>query len=154
MKARNLTGMDEFAILIARVLIGGFFAISGANNLLDLSTAVETATQAGLPAPGLLVFVGAFSKAILGILLIINLQTKIAAAIVVLYLILTSFIFYGPGKWEEFPLAEPIFWRNLALLGGVLYLYAYSAGAQEMAEYRPKEKRKRERRRRRESAAL
>lgn len=151
MKQRTLTGMDEFAILMARILIGGFFAISGANNLLDLSAAVEKASEAGLPAAGLFVFVGAFTKCVLGILIMIDLQAKIAAGALVAYLITTSLMFYGPFRWEEFPLAEPIFYRNLALLGGVLYLYAYSAGAQEMAEYKPKEKRHRERRRRREA---
>lgn len=151
MKPHTLTGTDELAILIARVLIGGFFALSGANNLLSLSDSVATATEAGLPAAGLLVFVGALTKAVVGILVIIDLQTKNAAVALIAYIVFSSLFFYGPGKWDDFPMAEPIFWRSLAVLGGILYLYAYSRGVQEMAEYRPKPKTDRSRRRRRRS---
>ena len=149
MKPHTLTGMDEFAILVARVLIGGFFALSGFNNLLDLGGAIDTANEAGLPAAGLLVFLGAFVKCVIGILIIIDLQTKIAASLLIIYLILVSLFFYGPGKWDEFPLSEALFLRNLAMLGGVLYLYAYSRGAHEMAEHKPRKKTDRSRRRRR-----
>ena len=153
MKSHTLTGVDEFAALLARIFIGGFFAVSGANNLLNLGEAIQQAAEVGIPAAGLFVFTGAFLKCVLGILVIINLHTKIAASLMVIYLMIISMLFYGPLKWESYPLAEPIFMRNLAMLGGVLLLFAHSRSHREMAEYSPK-KRERTRRRRRERTEI
>lgn len=127
----ELTGMDEFAALLARILIGGFFTISGANNLIDLGAATNEAIAAGIPAAGLMVLVAATGKFILGILIIIKLQTKIAAFILSCYTVVASMLFYGPFKWDEYPQVEVIFFRNLAMLGGLLLMFAYARGSRE-----------------------
>lgn len=133
----HLTGMDELAAIIARILIGGFFAFSGANNLLSISDATARAIEAGVPAASFFVFITALVKCILGILIIIRLQSKIAAFILAWYTLISSFLFYGPGQWETFPMAEQLFLRNIAMLGGLLYLYAHSRGFQEVAAHKP-----------------
>lgn len=145
----QLTGTDEFAALLARILIGGFFVVSGANNFFELGTVIESALEVGIPAAALFVIVGAFIKFVTGILVIIKLQTKFAAMILVIYIVLSSILFYGPFSWSEFPQSKTIFMRNLAMLGGVILLFAHSRGYKELAPHRPV---KRERKRRRQSS--
>lgn len=143
MKDHSLTGMDEFAALVARILIGGFFAVSGANNFLDLSSAIQSASDVGIPAAGLFVVIGAFFKFVVGILVIIKLQSKIAAMLLVIYIVVSSLLFYGPFSWGDIPQTKTIFLHNLAMLGGVLLLYAYSRGYKELAPHKPKHERTR-----------
>lgn len=122
------TELDAFSATLARLLIGGFFAISGANNLLNLSQSSTNAAQAGIPAASLMVLVIAILKVILGTLIIIKLHTKTAAMVLIYYVLFSSLIFYNPLKWDTYPQAETIFMRNLAILGGLLFLYAHSRG--------------------------
>lgn len=122
------TEMDALAATLARILIGGFFALSGANNLLNVQLATDALLEAGVPAAPFFVIIVAFFKLILGILIMIKHHTKLAAFFLILYLTLSSLAFYNPLRWEEFPTAETIFMRNLAILGGLLFLYAHSRG--------------------------
>lgn len=128
--SNELTGMDEFAALIANVLIGGYFTVSGANDLIDLSGTIEEVASVGIPAAGLAVLLVSLAKFILGILLIIKLQTKVAAFTLVWYELITMFLFYGPMKWDEHPQTEVMFYTNFALLSALLLIYAYSRGNQ------------------------
>lgn len=120
--------MDALAAILARILIGGYFALSGANNLLDLSLAVRRASEAGVPAAPLFVVVIALFKLILGILIMIKLHTKLAAACLIVYIIVSSLLFYNPLTWDESSQSQVVFLRNVAILGGLLILYAHSRG--------------------------
>lgn len=122
------TGMDALAASVARILIGGFFALSGANNLLDIGRATAHAVEAGLPAGPITIFVIAGFKLVAGMLIMIKHHTKLASFFLIAYVILSSLIFYSPLVWKEYPDTEAIFMRNLAILGGLLFLYAHSRG--------------------------
>ena len=122
------TEVDAFAALLARLLIGGFFALSGANNLLSLQDAASNAAAAGVPAAGLLTLIVALLKVILGIMIMIKLHTKIAAMCLVWYIVISTAIFYNPLRWDAYPDGQTIFYRNFAILGGLLFLYANSRG--------------------------
>lgn len=128
--------MDALAATLARILIGGFFALSGANNLLDIGSATTRAVEAGLPAGPVAIFVIASFKLIAGMLIMIKHHTKIASFFLIIYVTLSSLIFYNPLVWDAYPDTEAIFMRNLAILGGLLFLYAHSRGVSLM---RPQE---------------
>lgn len=128
--SKELSGMDEFAALIANVLVGGYFTVAGANDLIDLSGTIDKVAAAGIPAAGLAVLLVSIAKFILGILIIIKLQTKVAAFVLVWYELITMFLFYGPLKWDEYPETEVLFYTNFALLSALLLIYAYSRGNQ------------------------
>lgn len=120
------TEMDALAATLARILIGGFFALSGANNLLDIGSATTRAVEAGLPAGPIAIFIIACFKLIAGMLIMIKHHTKIASFFLIIYITLSSLIFYNPLVWGVYPDTEAIFMRNLAILGGLLFLYAHS----------------------------
>jgi uncharacterized membrane protein YphA (DoxX/SURF4 family) len=122
------TQIDMWAATIARLLVGGYFAISGANNLIDLPSAVNIASQAGLPASTLMVIVASFTKMFFGVLIVMKFHTKLASLMLIIYVILTTLIFYSPFVWNQNPSAEIIFVKNLAILSGLLCLYANSRG--------------------------
>ena len=132
------TEIDVLAATSARLLIGGFFALSGANNMLDLSASTEQAAAAGVPAAGVMVFMVALLKIIAGIMIMIRLHSKIAAMCLVFYILASTLIFYNPLRWESYAYGEQIFYRNVAILGGLLFLYAHSRGMSLVTSGKPK----------------
>jgi len=122
------TELDAYAAILARVLIGGFFALSGASSLLQLGEAAEQAAEAGVPVALLVVFLAAILKVLFGFLIMIKHHTKLASMSLIVFTLLSTAIFYNPLRWDDFPQGEIIFTRNFAILGGLLFLYAHSRG--------------------------
>jgi putative oxidoreductase len=83
-------GAAPFAILLARVSVGVFFAISGGNKLLVARHTQEmfaTLSGAGIPFPHLMTYVLSSVEFIGGCLLIIGLLTSLAAAVLAIVMI-------------------------------------------------------------------
>lgn len=125
------TKVDDFAAIIARILLGSFFILSGLANLTDISS---TAQQVNLPAATFLVFLGGCFKFFLGIMLVARYHTKYAALALAVYLLSVSLIFYGPPLWSDDNVFQFIFVRNLAIVGGLLFIYAHSRGYKDWIE--------------------
>lgn len=122
------TEMDALAATLARIFIGGFFALSGANNLLDIPLAAKNAAEIGIPAAPVVIIAIALIKLILGVMIMIRYHTKLSALILIVYTTASSLIFYNPYVWAAHEQSEAIFMRNIAILGGLLFLYAHSRG--------------------------
>ena len=123
------TKLDLFAALAARVLVGGFFVISGTQNLLNIGV---TADRLSISLGWLIVILGALLKLTLGTMIIVRYHTKLASSLLIIYLTISSFLFYSPLSWNEDNLYELIFFRNIAILGGLLFIWAHSHGLAEL----------------------
>lgn len=133
----NMTPTDVSAATLARIIIGGFFAISGANNLLTLSDSITVASNLGIPMAPLAVLLTALSKTILGVLIVIKFHTKLASLLLAIYIAITTLLFYNPLSWTVAGVREVIFVRNIAILGGLLLLYAHSRGIGSLQSGKP-----------------
>jgi len=81
---------EEFAILLARVSLGGFFAISGGNKLFVASRTrqmYETLAGAGIPFPHFMTYFVSSVEFISGCLLVIGLLTTVSCAALIIQMI-------------------------------------------------------------------
>lgn len=117
----------EILFIIGRILLGGFFIMSGINHFKDWSALKAYAASKNVANPGLAVAVGGLLLLIGGIGVLFGLYIPTAVASLVLFLVPVTFVMHA--YWKD---ADPAmrmsdqvnFMKNLALLGAVLTLLA------------------------------
>jgi len=129
-RARNFykyrTGVDHTISSLSRFIIGGFFVYSALNNFMNLFV---TSNSLAIPAAVILVALGAGIKLFLGLCIALRFHTRYAAMALVVYMVIVSLILYGPQNWAEVDIYKYIFMRNLAIIGGLLFIYSHSRSA-------------------------
>jgi putative oxidoreductase len=117
-------------LLLGRVLIGVLYVPSGFGKLSNLSGFSGVLASKGLPAPIAWAVVGALVEFLGGIALIVGFRTR---AIAVLMIVFTLFaIFLSHNYWDMVDAARAAnriqFFKNLAIIGGLLYVFVRGAG--------------------------
>jgi len=108
----------------ARIAIASFFIGKAAGLIIDPNGMGQMMAQGELP--GYLVWPNIAFEFLAAFSIMIGLHTRLAAALLALYLFWSSFLFnYAPGNGE----AINTFWRDLAMIGGLLLLFAHGRGA-------------------------
>lgn len=118
--------MGGIVLLIGRVVFSFFFLYSGFNHLTKLSAYAQYAGAAGVPAPTVAVAVSGLMLLGGGLSLLLGVRPKIGAALLVIFLVLTSFMMH-----RFWALTDPMmaanqaanFWKNIALAGAGLMIY-------------------------------
>lgn len=118
--------VSRSAPLLGRILIAVLFLASGANKLRDPAAAVAYIEQAGLPLPTL-AYAGAVLIEVLGgLLLIVGFQTRFVAAALAGFSVLAAIYFHSNFA----DINQTVhFMKNFALVGGLLQVVAFGAGA-------------------------
>jgi putative oxidoreductase len=115
---------DIFAPLIGRILMGGFFLWNGIEAALNFANTTGTLASAGSPSPVVLAIVTIAIEVGCGILLVVGLWSRVAALILVVFVIGTAFLQTGPQS----AVAQALYLQDMAIVGGLLYVSAYGAG--------------------------
>lgn len=111
---------DAFAILIARILLSAIFIWSGWGKIADIQgTGVYIATS-GLPSA--LAWPAAIFELIFGLFILVGFQTRATALAFAAFCIVTALFFHS--DWGERG-EQANFFKNLAMAGGFLMLYAH-----------------------------
>ena len=136
--AANALGYADFVaartsdtlLLIGRLAMGIIFFQSGFAKLTGLGVFINSLGNRGVPFPDFWGPVGAISEFAGGTLIILGMGTRYAAALIVLFVIIATAISH---RYWEF--AEPArrlqqgqFFKNLAIIGGALFLFVCGAG--------------------------
>ena len=108
---------SKYVLLIGRILLA-FIYFKGGLSLTTGAVPIEFAATKGIP--GLLVWVGFTVKLVAGLAVILGYQTRIAALALIVFTVLTAFIFHG-----DFGNA---FWKEVSMIGGLLVLLASGPG--------------------------
>jgi putative oxidoreductase len=117
--------------LLARCLIGGLFLQSGTGKLMGLDAFAAGLAKNGVPMPDIAATIGATVEFCGGLAIVIGLQTRYAALLMVAFTIVATLISHR--FWE---LAEPAarrqqavqFGKNIAIIGGFLLLFVQGGG--------------------------
>lgn len=108
---------SKYVIAVARIMLvliyfmGGFALFSG-------GLPIEFAASKGIPAIG--VYAGYTIKLLGGLAVIIGFQTRIAALLLVIFTLMTAFIFHNDFG--------AVFWKEISMIGGLLLVAAYGPG--------------------------
>jgi len=123
--------ISDSVLLVGRLAMGVIFFQSGLAKLAALAAFSASLTKRGVPFSDFWGPVGAISEFVGGTAIILGVGTRWAAILIVLFVIAASGISHR--YWE---IAEPAgrrlqegqFYKNLAIIGGALFLFICGAG--------------------------
>jgi putative oxidoreductase len=114
------------AALVGRILIAAIFILSGFAKLFDLKTTAGYMTQAGIPAAEPLAVIAGVLEIAGGLAIAVGFLARLGALGLFLYLIPVTLVFHHfwtfQGAEQKTQLVN--FMKNLAIMGGLLVLYA------------------------------
>jgi putative oxidoreductase len=128
MKSEN---NSSFVPLVGRILLSFIFIVSGINKIFNFAGTTGYIESAGLPAPQLLLIGTIIIEAIGGLMILLGFRARWAALVIFLWLIPTTFLFHA--FWsvpaEQMQAEMNNFMKNVAIMGGMLYIWAFGSGA-------------------------
>lgn len=117
--------------LIGRLLLAWLFLPAGIAKISGFAGTVGYAASVGLPMPQLGTAVGLVVEIVGGLALIVGFGTRWAALALALFTLVASFFFHA--FWalpaEQQMMQSLMFYKNIAVAGGLLVLAAFGAGA-------------------------
>jgi putative oxidoreductase len=115
--------MQELGHVGARVLIASYFVARAGGLIVDPASMGQFLAVSDVP--DYLLWPNAGFELIAALAIMLGFQTRMAAALLALYLFWSSFILnYVPGD----PISIGAFWRDLAMIGGLLMLCSHGRG--------------------------
>jgi putative oxidoreductase len=117
--------MKSLIQFVSRLLISLIFLVGGIQKLLHFAQTQAAIAQHGLPMAKFCAAGATFLEIAGGLALVFGLKARAAALILAIYLVPTTFLFHGhigdPAMLTQFL-------KNLAIIGGLLLIYAFDAG--------------------------
>jgi len=123
------SALTSFVLLLARVMIGLIFVLSGAPKLMNYSGTVANLTQRGIPQ-----FLAYFAPPVEflgGLALIFGVLVPYTSLLMLLFVIIataTSHRYWEFTDPAQYRIQNGNFWKNVAIGGGILLLWVTGAG--------------------------
>jgi putative oxidoreductase len=116
--------------LIGRILLAILFVPAGFGKIAGFAGTVGYATAMGLPAPQVGVAIALVIELFGGLALLIGYRTRIAALALAVFTLVASFFFhaYWAVPAEQVMMQQLMFFKNIAITGGLLAFAAFGAG--------------------------
>ena len=111
--------------LIGRILIAVIFVLSGAGKITQPGANIAYMTAAGLPFASIGLVVAALIELGGGIGLILGYRTRLVAAVLTLFALVTAFVFHSDFSDQNQFIH---FFKNVAVAGGLLQIVAFGGG--------------------------
>jgi putative oxidoreductase len=124
-----MNSSNNIVSLAGRILMSAIFILSGIGKLAAFQMYTGY-VSAHLPMPSVAIAIAAAIEILGGLAILVGFQTRLAAWIVFLYLIPTTFLFHnfwaldGMARMDS----QIHFMKNFAIMGGLLLLAANGAG--------------------------
>ncbi|HWV17951.1 MAG TPA: DoxX family protein [Rhodocyclaceae bacterium] len=130
---------SSYAAALGRILLAAIFLLSGLSKLAAPAGTIGYIASAGLPFPELAYAGAVFVEVAVAIALIAGYQTRVVAAVIAVFSLVTAFGFH-------FNLADQNqfihFFKNVAIAGGLLQIVAYGGGALSVDAWRARSRRR------------
>ena len=117
--------------LVGRLLLVALFLPAGIGKLTGFSGTVGYIASVGLPLPTLGAALAAVVEIAGGLALLFGFGTRIAALVLAAFTLVASFFFhaYWAVPADQAFVQQLMFFKNIAIAGGLLTLAAHGAGA-------------------------
>lgn len=117
--------------LAGRLLLASLFLPAGIGKLTGFAGTIAYISSAGLPMPALAAAAALIVEIGGGAALIAGAGTHIAALVLALFTLVASFVFhaYWAVPADQQYVTQLLFFKNIAVAGGLLTLAAWGAGA-------------------------
>jgi putative oxidoreductase len=122
---------DDLALLLGRIAIGVLFIPDGIDKLLHFGRFADSLARRGLPFPDIWAVAGIVSDLGGSIAVLIGFEVRWAALAMIAFVAMASALSHR--YWEAADAAQhraqaAQFYKNLALIGGFLFLHVAGAG--------------------------
>lgn len=117
--------------LAARLLMVALFLPAGIGKLTGFAGTVGYIASVGLPLPTLAAAAAAIVEIVGSLALLAGFGTRIAAVVLAAFTLLASFFFhnYWGVPADQAFMQQLLFFKNIAVVGGLLAIAAHGAGA-------------------------
>lgn len=117
--------------LVGRALLALLFIPAGFGKITGFAGTVGYIASKGVPLPELCAAIAVGVELGLGLLLLVGFQTRWAALGIAFFTFVISFIFhdYWAAPAAQMMMQQQAFFKNIALVGGLLTVAAWGAGA-------------------------
>lgn len=121
---------QNFLLLLGRTGLSLLFIIAGLKKLLGFSATASAMSAMGLPFADVLLVLTIAIELGGGLLLLIGFKPRLAAGLIALFVIPVTLIYH---PYWTFPAMEQgtqltLFYKNFAIVGGLLYVVVFGAG--------------------------
>ena len=115
---------------VARVLLALMFILAGFSKFAGLEGTAGYIASKGLPMPQVLAFLTAALEVVGGLALAVGFQARIAALLLAVFTVVASVIFHNFWAMpaEQAFMQQLMFMKNLAVAGGLLFVFSAGAG--------------------------
>ena len=117
--------------LVGRILLAALFLPAGIGKLTGFAGTVGYITSVGLPVPQVAAAIALVVEIVGGIALITGFGTRFAALALAVFTVVASVFFhnYWAVPAEQQMIQQLMFFKNIAVVGGLLTLAAWGAGS-------------------------
>jgi len=116
------------AVLTARLIFGGVFAMAAAFKFLGMGATAGYIAAAGFPLPLLLAWLAALFETALALALWTGAFFSEAALLAAAYVLFLAFAFHGPAHWSSGPAEFGFFVDHFTFMAGLLFAAAHGPG--------------------------
>ncbi|MGQ0752483.1 MAG: DoxX family protein [Betaproteobacteria bacterium] len=130
--------VKNYGPIAGRFMLAVIFVISGWGKIGGFEGAVGAISSKGIPLPHIAAVLTILIELGGAILLIIGWQTRWAATALFLFMIPTTLLFHNFWAFEaaQQAMQRTHFLKNLAIMGGLLYVMAYGAGRFSLGQHK------------------
>ncbi len=117
--------------LIGRLLLASLFLPAGIGKITGFAGTVGYISSVGLPFPELAAVLALTVEIVGGVALVVGFGTRPAALALAVFTLVASFFFhnYWAAPADQHLVQQLLFFKNVAVVGGLLTLAAWGAGA-------------------------
>jgi putative oxidoreductase len=124
--------------LVGRLAMGWIFLSSGFAKLTDVAVFSANLAKRGVPAPSFMGWLGAIVEFGGSLLIIFGFKIRYGAILMILFVLVATLISH---RYWEFTGADLIaqrtnFWKNVTIIGGLLFMFLAGAGRYSVDGYR------------------
>jgi len=126
-----MDAVEKFVPVLGRFLLALVFVLSGFGKIWGIDGTAAQMASHGIPLPNILVYGVVALELGGGLALMFGLFTRPLALIFAIYLAILAVVFHNYWAFPEAQLhAQQIaFYEHLSMLGGMLYVFVFGAGA-------------------------
>ena len=120
----------DWAALVGRILLAAIFITSGFGKIGGFEGTAGYIASKGLPMPQVLAALTILVELGGGILLVVGWKARWAALAIALFTVLAALLFHNYWTYAEPErMGQYInFWKNIAIVGGMLMVFAFGPG--------------------------
>lgn len=118
-------------MLVGRVLVSAIFLVFGIRKLIAVAGTAGYFAKLGFPMPEVMVWVAILIEVGGGALLLLGWQTRRIAWLLIAFTVIATLMAHRYWEFDAAQYANQMthFFKNVAMVGGLLYIAAFGAGA-------------------------